>query len=152
MSAVYRISKPSSRPIPVADVGGGSVARAADGAAEGFKGYLDRLMKMIPTEVISLYLVGSGLIPEAEDLTLVIWTVFCLLAVVALRAWGTADARAGLPTDWKHVGISVVAFLVWVYSLGGVFAEFGVHLPTLGSLLVLGWTFVVPQIYKGPEA
>ena len=151
MSAVYRITKPSTRPIPVSDVGAGT-ARAAEGVADGFKGYLDRLMKMIPTEIISLYLVGSGLIPKEEDTTLVIWTVFCLLAVIALRAWGTADRKAGLPTDWKHVGISVGAFLVWVYSLGGVFAEYGLHLPTLGSLLVLGWTFVVPQIYQGPEA
>ncbi len=147
MATVYSIGTARARPIPAADTGG--TLRGAEVAAEGFQGYLDRLMKLIPTEVISLYLVGMGLIPDVEDATLIIWTVFCLLAVLALRAWGTTDAKAGLATDWKHVIISGIAFLIWVYSLGGAFENLGLYRPTLGSLLVLAYTFIVPYIYKG---
>ena len=50
-----------------------------------------------------------------------------------------------------HVAISSVAFVIWVYSLGGPFAVFNLYVPYIGSLLVLAWTFFVPTFYKGPQ-
>ncbi len=115
-----------------------------------FQGYLDRLMKMIPGEVIGLYLVGSGFIPSNQSLVLLIWSVICLGGVVAIKAYGTADRANQKPPDWVHVAISTVAFVIWVYSIGGPFAKYGVAVPYIGSLLVLAWTFFVPTFYKGP--
>ncbi len=148
MAAPYRIVNP--------DVGVKDVAAPAAGA--NYSSYLDRLMKMVPTEVIGLYLVGSGIIPSSDPLVLTLWSLICLVGVVAMRVWGTTDPAANppQPTDWVHVGISAVAFVIWLLSLGGgpfatggVFAAAHEQAPYFGSLLVLAWTFFVPIFYKG---
>jgi hypothetical protein len=114
-----------------------------------FKFYLDRLTRMIPGEVISLYLVGNGFIPLENGLVQIIWAIFCLVAVVMIRSYGSSDPKKGLKPQWETVIISAIAFLIWVYSLGGVFATFKLYVPYIGSLLVLSWTFLIPYLYKG---
>ena len=145
MPAPYRIVNP--------DVGVKEIAAEQT----DFGSYLDRLMKMVPTEVIGLYLVGSGLIPSGDSLVLTIWSLICLIGVIAMRVWGTTDAATNKPTDWTHVAISAVAFIIWLLTLGGgpfatggVFAAAREQAPYFGSLLVLAWTFFVPIFYKGP--
>ena len=145
MSAPYRIPTRPGISVMAEAPGTPSSERGAD-----FQGYLDRLMKMIPGEVIGLYLVGSGFIPAAQALVLLIWSVICLGGVIAIKAYGTADRANQIPPDWVHVAISSVAFVIWVYSIGGLFAAYGTAVPYIGSLLVLAWTFFVPIFYKGP--
>lgn len=147
MPAPYRIVNPAIR------------IKDAPAAQPDYSSYLDRLMKMVPTEVIGLYLVGSGIIPHDQPLVLTLWALVCLAGVVAIRVWGTTDVAAGQPTDWMHVAISGVAFVIWVYTMGGgpfatggVFAAAHEQAPYAGSLLVLAWTFFVPIFYKGPAS
>jgi hypothetical protein len=104
---------------------------------------------MIPGEVIALYLVGAGLIPAGERLVLALWSLVCLAGLIALRAYGSRDEQTGQGPQWPSVALSAGAFVVWLYSLGGPFAAYGVHVPYIGSLLVLAWTFFVPIFYKG---
>ncbi len=144
MPASYRIKR---RSVGVMAEAAGAPPREP---GADFQGYLDRLMKMIPGEVIGLYLVGSGFIPANQPLVLTIWSIVCLGGVIAVKAYGTADRANQKPPDWVHVAISSVAFVIWVYSIGGPFATYGVNVPYIGSLLVLAWTFFVPIFYKGP--
>ena len=146
MPAPYRIVNPA---VGVRDV-------AAPAAQADYSSYLNRLMKMVPTEVIGLYLVGSGIIPHEQPLILTLWALICLVGAITMRVWGTADAGANQPTDWIHVAISAVAFIIWLFSMGGgpfatggVFAAAYEQTPYVGSLLVLAWTFFVPIFYKG---
>ena len=139
MAAPFRIRRPDT-----------GVKAVAVERAESFNFYLDRLLKMIPAEVVSLYLVGSGFIPDGQTIVLTAWAVVCLIGVVAVRAYGTMDAVERKPPDWMHVAISSVAFVIWVYSLGGPFEAQGLAVPYIGSLLILAWTFFVPMFYKGP--
>ena len=138
MSAPFRIRR--------RDVGTRAVSR---GKEEGLKDYLERLMKMIPAEVVGLYLIGSGIIPESQRVGLLVWSIFCLICVVVIRALGTADPEKNQTPQWSAVFISSGAFVIWLYSLGGVFELYDLHVPYIGSLLVLAWTFFVPIIYKG---
>ena len=116
---------------------------------EALKMYLDRLMRMIPGEVVGLYLVGSGFIPATNRMILAVWSLVCLAGVIVERLFGTADRKENLGPQWPAVLISSVAFVIWLYSLGGPFAAFGIYLPYVGSLLVLAFTFFVPYIYRG---
>ena len=122
-------------------------------ATDDLGSYLRRMLLMIPAEVVSLYVVGSGLIPSGSSPWWVTgWAVFCLAGVVLIRTLGTRDTAAGTPVDWLHVAISVVAFVIWVFTLGGPFDAWKIQAPSfLGSLLILAWTFAVPLFYKGPE-
>ena len=144
MSSPYRIQRPGTGEV--------RAAAAAASPQDDFKLYLDRLMKMIPAEVVSLYLIGSGFIPAGKDGVLVVWAIVCLGAVLALRAYGTADLQAGQKPDWVHAVISMVAFAIWVYTLGGPFEAANIHEPYIGSLMTLAWTFFAPIFYKGPAA
>jgi hypothetical protein len=112
-------------------------------------GYLEKLMKMIPGEIVGLYLVGSGIIPEGEHAYLLGWSLFCLLALFAVRIAGTRDPDRQMPPQWGAIAVSAVAYVIWIYSLGGPFRLYlgTAYKPFLGSLLVLAWTFVIPLIY-----
>jgi hypothetical protein len=125
------------------------VRALASTPTEEFKFYLDRLMKMIPGDAVGLYMIGSGFIPAGQAIGLVIWTVICLVYVVLIKAYGTADPDRDESPDWVHVAISAIAFVIWVYTLGGPFAVFNLGVPYIGSLLVLAWTFFIPIFYKG---
>jgi hypothetical protein len=137
----YRIRRPEAR-VGFADNG------AAPADAE-FRNYLDRLVRMIPSEVVGLYLVGRGVIPPEERTSHLVWPVVCLVGLVALRVYGTRDPEARKPAQWPAVAIASVAFVIWVYTLGGPFEILGVYKPYLGSLMVLTWTFFVPIFYRG---
>jgi hypothetical protein len=142
MSAPFRINRPNTIK---------AYAASDEVGDAGFRFYLERLLKMIPAEVIGLYLVGSGIIPADQTVALAVWSAVCLFGVFAVRMYGTSDPARSLSPDWTHIAISAVSFVIWVYTLGGPFAAWGVSLPWLGSLLVLAWTFFVPIFYKGPS-
>ncbi len=140
MSSPFRIRRSDTR-----------LEKVSAKKSEGFKDYLERLMKMIPIEVVALYLFGSGIIPKDQHVGLLVWSIICLIGVVAVRAYGTTDSEKNLPPQWSVVIISSAAFVIWIYSLGGAFKLYGLHVPYIGSLLVLAWTFFVPIVYKGAD-
>ena len=126
----------------------------------GFKDYLERVLKLIPAEIITLYLTGSCLIPinstvgwTAETIGHLLYAVACLALVVVLRIFGTQDAQEKKPVQWPTVIISSISFIIWVYQLGGPFKGFfGLYYyQWAGSLAIMLWSFVVPLFYKGDE-
>lgn len=154
MSAPFRISvKAANSTTLAARAAGGSATATATSTTNSVNVYLEKLIKMIPAEVVGLYLVGSGVIPAGQGAYLLGWTLFCLIAVVAVRALGTRDVDAKKSPQWAAVAISTVAFLIWIYSIGGAFQIYlgKGYQPFLGSLLVLAWTFVVPLFYNPAE-
>ena len=122
---------------------------AAPGPGPDMESYFERLIKMIPGEVIALYVLGSGVIPTGQPISLVVWAVVCIFAVIAVRAWGSADRSKGETADWMMVLISAVAFVVWLYNLGGPFAAYNLYVPYIGTLVALAYTFFVPIFYRG---
>lgn len=96
--------------------------------ADYTKNYLDRLVRLIPAEIVSLYLAGRAILlaqtpPAGADpaaltspLLWVIWTIFCLAAIFAVRIWATSDPQS--PPEWAAIGIAAISFLIWVYSMG----------------------------------
>lgn len=126
-----------------------ATSKSVSGEPDALKPYLDRLLKLIPAEVLSLYAVGGGFIAETDMLMLIVWALFCLVCVGLVKGFGTADRRRDLPPDWIHVSLSVIAFSIWVYYLGGPFILLGWHSKQTGSLLILAFTFLSPYFYRG---
>lgn len=137
MSAPFRIEKPVLFRSGGAQVG------------EEFREYMSRLLKMIPAEVLGVYTIGAGIIPKTERVAGAVWTAICLILVVIVRLWGTADPETNKGPQKVPVAVAAMAFVIWVYSLGGPFATYGLHVPYVGSLAVLLWSFVIPIFYKG---
>jgi hypothetical protein len=141
MSAPFRIERPAGLKAGVRLGGGGDT----------FKDYLERLLKMIPGEVVGAYLIGTGFIPSENRIALAVWSAICLVLVVIVRRYGTADPDKRQPAQPVPVFVSSVAFVIWVYSLGGPFEKFELYVPWIGSLGVLLWSFLIPYFYKGPK-
>jgi hypothetical protein len=145
MAAPLRIGSPAAAPPGVVP------ENAVAPVAEPVKDYIGRLVKLIPSEVIGLYLLGVGIIPADQKPAFAIWAAVCFLLVILVRAYATSDQASGLKPQWIAVAISAISFVIWVYTLGGPFADYGLYQPYIGSLAVLVWIFVVPFFYKGEE-
>lgn len=142
MAAPFRINKPES--LHDNNIRG-------DGE-NGFKEYLGRLLNLIPAEVVGVYMIGSGFIPNNKGIVLLVWSCICLGFVILVRIYGTQDSSDPVnkkPPQYKSVLISSISFIVWIYWLGGPFIQFHLHVPYIGSLAVLFMSFITPIIYKG---
>jgi hypothetical protein len=123
----------------------------AEGGLEGasappsaLKDWMDRVMRLIPSEVLAVYLAGKGNMPENW---LGGWSFVCLALVLFVRAWGTHEP--GKSVQWIAVIVSAVSFVVWVFATNGRFLGIPMIPPGAASALVLVWAVVVPIIYKG---
>lgn len=125
------------------------------------KTYAGELIKLIPAEAVALYIFGRSLIaaqfrPEGpggsnlpEWVYWSFWAAACLVTVVALRCWLTADSDEELGPEWPAVAVAAVSFVIWVYSMGDVFDRvLGVWDPLLAGLLVPLWTVLAPGLYR----
>lgn len=104
--------------------------------------WLARLVKLVPAEIVAVYLAGR---PLAQTRYAGSWPVACLVLVVIVRAWGTSSRRG---PQWVSVAISAVSFVLWVYAMGGRFLTYNVDV-NLAALGVLVWTTLVPVFWRG---
>jgi hypothetical protein len=108
--------------------------------------YQSRLLKYIPTEVVALYLtldniLKSAAVDQQPDLTL-LWIIFLLLVVFTpIYLWRVTKVRKSV-----QLIISTVAFVIWVFALGGVFENLPWYKHYYGALLLPTFTFLVPII------
>lgn len=107
--------------------------------------YLTRLVKLIPAEVVALYLSFK----EVASSWLGIWAFICLLLVVVVRVFGSSTTQPIRKSpQLVAIGVSCVSFILWIYAMGGYIIE--VALPVGAVSVAIGlWTFVVPYFYKG---
>lgn len=115
--------------------------------------YFDRLLKYIPADVVGAWLTANGLIQSAGDdvpkLGL-LWLTFAL-GLAATAGWTLDQTREPKKKPaWTQTMISTGAFGVWIFALGGPFAELAFYKPLYGSLLLVFYTLFVARI-KPPE-
>ena len=138
-----------------------SAAGFAADAGDTYKDYLNRLVKLVPAEVVGLYLVGKSAILAhypaggppvsgfmSAQAAWIIWSAFCLVALFIVRGWATSDPKRKVPPEYAAIAISAVSYLIWVYSFGDVFTIFNLWDPLIATFLVLAWTFIVPIFYR----
>ena len=110
--------------------------------------YFDKVVKYIPADIVGAWTAVTGLITGATKVssTTVLWIVF-VVGVVLTAAWTwkqTTEPKR--KTAVTQIVISTIAFVVWVFALGGPFATWGFYNPVYGSLLLIGYTLVVGVI------
>ncbi len=120
--------------------------------------YAAQIVKLIPVEVVGVYLGISNLI-EGQQITdaatnqTVQWIVFFTILLITPFYLH----RAAGVTDKAQLWISTLSFIVWALSLGGPFALFfddklagGLTIKFLGAILIMVYSLVVPIFYKLP--
>ena len=110
--------------------------------------YRDRLFKYIPGEVVTLYLALSAIIASATDAPhFLSWVIFfvCLIGTpFYLRSLDKA-------TPSLQLIISTLAFAVWIFALGGPFANIQGYKQVYGAVLLPIFTFLVAIIAPPPK-
>jgi hypothetical protein len=84
---------------------------------------ISRLIKYIPTEIISGYMLLSGIVDAASQSSNLripaAWLFFILgLMLTPLYLWKTGKPEG---VQWWHLVISTASFALWAYALGGPF-------------------------------
>jgi hypothetical protein len=111
--------------------------------------YKDRLVKLIPSEIITAYVTLKGLINGAGaegNKQLLLWIVFGILVVLnpLYLIYVMNVKKAG------QVVFSSLAFILWVMVIGGTFTTvLGFPAEYIGSILLVIYTLFIPFVYKG---
>jgi hypothetical protein len=129
--------------------------------SHGGDGYLDRLIKYIPAEIIALYLGAANVVPQTDHNRLTaLWIIAGLAAVCTPAYMYFTTHKNDAPTLWSQIIISSIAFPVWVYAIGGPFeATFSWYKDErwIGAIVIMFGTFLagiyqpVEKAFKTPE-
>jgi hypothetical protein len=103
--------------------------------------YIDRLFKYIPAEIVAGYIFVLGIMTRFTDpvkirtLHWILFLVFCLITPLYLRRIQKVRKLQ------QHI-ISLASFIVWVFALGGPFAQYNWYDPLYGEILLPVFTLI----------
>jgi len=93
--------------------------------SENVKGYMERVTKYIPAEVVAAYITANGFASISSKPGLLYYLVFGVCLILT-PIYITRFTRTGKEA-WTNGIMSVFAFLAWAYAFGG------------GLVAYLGW-------------
>ena len=118
--------------------------------------YASQIVKLIPVEIVGVYLGISNIIAGQKDLSdhnsiIIQLSVFFIILIITpfylLRVAGI--------TDTTHVVIATVSFVIWSISLGGPFELLlkgylpaGISVKFIGGIVIMIYTLIVPMFFK----
>jgi len=115
--------------------------------------YVDKIVKLIPSEAIALFLALSSVIVTAdlEDDTKGYYLVGTA-AVIALVVIPIVLVKLYFVTLWSQHLVAVLAFVVWIFNVNydalPKITDYPTHERLIGSLVLLLFTFLVPIFIK----
>lgn len=127
-------------PAGQSSMGGGNAAQAGDQE----DGYLDRVAKYIPAEILAAYVTLLNIAPTTHDKAAIrhgILTAALIACFVLTPAYFYLRAKPPLPKRLQIV-VSTIAFPVWSYALGGIWVDWKWHEPAIASALLIVFTLV----------
>ena len=114
--------------------------------------YKDKLLKLIPSEIIAAYMVIHGILQGhviqgqtieigGTDITAhVAWIVFAVLFILTPIYLAKIHNVAKI----GQLALTTASFAIWVYTLGGPFQIAGLYHPQVASIILVLWTLVIP--------
>jgi len=118
--------------------------------------YSDKLVKLIPSEIIGAYMVLSNILgytagnmqasvrpyPVTESdlkpiLLQVVFFVLLILTPVYLK-------KISRVNNVTQLMVTTVSFIIWVYTLGGPFIVWGIYYSIIGSVVLVLWSVIIP--------
>jgi hypothetical protein len=114
--------------------------------------YADKLIKLIPGEVVLAYLAIENFIPKDDPTAKwveVVVSLVLLFVAIPLYLVKSMDVKRT-----RQVALTMGSFLVWLYTLGGPFELWaastgvGFYVPYIGSVALVLWTTLIPHAFK----
>lgn len=112
--------------------------------------YSSRLVKYVPAEIITAFVTMNGMVAsQPDDKQWLQWAVFGFLLIATPLYTNYVTRAPGMPPATKQIAVSTVAFVLWVFAIGGPFAsQTEWYAPIYGSLVLPAFTFLVPLLDK----
>lgn len=112
--------------------------------------YKDRLVKLIPSEIVTAYVTIQGLLSgastEAGNKNLLLWIVIALLFILT----PVYLYYAGKVKKWNQIIFTAIAFILWVIVIGSPVKQIlGFEAGFIGSIFLILYTLMIPFFYKG---
>ena len=118
-------------------------AEAAAPARDTGGGYLEKIAKLIPSEIIAAYLAMIGFVPLIKivgNRQVIVWGIFGLCLILT-PLYLNRLADKGQPKI-NHLVLSTIAFIVWAYVTTGSTLVPDYYDAALGSILLIGFSLV----------
>ena len=138
----------TSAPPPPSVAPGAATRSAPDGMARPAPAadtYSDALLKLIPAEVIGVYLAMQAILANAQDISSYTPLVVFLFGVFATFFYLRYVLKV---SNRMQIVLSVGAFCVWAYSTSSP-DQLSFYNGTYAGLLLVAYTFVAPKIQLG---
>ena len=110
-------------------------------------GNIEKIVKLIPSEVVALYLAFYAIIPNDDLPKIIIFALGCVAVVVHLTG-GTNVSFDQI----TQISLTVVSFAVWVIVIGGFdFIDWLADRENgwAKTVIMLFWTWIAPYLVKG---
>lgn len=123
--------------------------RQAAGEGVELDTYKDRLFKYIPADVVAAWTAITGLISGAQISPGIFWVLFFVFIVLTALWTHRQTSQKDQPPAKIQIVIASIAFIVWVFALGGSsspFSAFSWYSQVYGSILLIVYTLAVPLI------
>lgn len=106
-------------------------------------GYLEALVKNMPSEMVAGYLAILGLISAATVPVAVLWVIWAAFLVATPFYLWLAKPKDETPRPWWQIWIfAPVSFFAWSMTIGGAWQSID-KAALIGSILILGLTVLV---------
>lgn len=116
--------------------------------SKGSDSYFEKLIKYIPADILAAWLAIDGILKEqATNPLWLVWSVFAFLTCLTplYVVYMKTDPPGFRPTKTFHWMASTLAFVVFIFALGGPFAlTFSWYRPLYGTVVLILTTLLLP--------
>jgi hypothetical protein len=110
--------------------------------------YSSQLIKLIPAEVVAVFLTIDAIIKSSNDAFphIAYWVIFVLLVAGTYLYMLWVAKLPPLPKPRVQAVLATVSFIVWVFAIGGPFSYShpSWYMPIYGAILLPLYTFFGP--------
>ncbi len=103
--------------------------------------FLEKLLKLIPVEIVLVYATLVSFIPEEFYPHLIIFLVLLLITPLYLR-------YALNVNNYSQIIVSTLSFVIWVFYLGGPFTFFNWYAHWIAGTILIVFSLIPPMILK----
>lgn len=104
--------------------------------------YKSKLLKLIPSEIVAAYILIVGIIPDEYKYWGTLITALIMLVLIPFYLRRLYDVKR-----LGQIIYIMIAFVIWIYTLGGPFQQWGIWQDWIGSALLILYTLTIPLFY-----
>lgn len=104
--------------------------------------YKTKLLKLIPSEIVAAYILIGGIIPADYKYWGTLITAIIMLVLIPFYLRRLYDVKR-----LGQIIYIMIAFVIWIYTLGEPFRHWGIWQEWIGSALLILYTMTIPLFY-----